>query len=79
MSQRLMAGPGSRSGRNGHVFGDFAHRYALGRVAKSPRRTYAQGWRMWVSWRVMRRKGIWLGGEMNEWEQVEELAEFMAD
>ena len=31
-----------------------------------------------MSWRVMRRKGIWLGGEMNEWEQVEELAEFMA-
>ena len=26
----------------------------------------------------MREKGIWLEGEMNEWELVEELTEFMA-
>ena len=31
-----------------------------------------------MSWRVMRRKEIWLGGQKNGGELVEELAEFMA-
>ena len=60
------------------AFGDFAHGYALGRVAKSTRKTYAQGWRRWVSWRVLRRKGNWLGRDMSEGELVEELADLMA-
>ena len=34
--------------------------------------------RMWVSWRTMRGKGNWLGKELDEWELVEELTEFMA-
>ena len=42
------------------------------------KKTYAQGWRICVSWRIMRAKGDCLGGDMNEWELVEELAEFMA-
>ena len=60
------------------MFGDFARGYGLGRVAKSTRKTYAQGWRMWVSWRMMRGKGNWLGNELGEWGLVEELTEFMA-
>ena len=33
---------------------------------------------MWVSWRIMRGKGKWLGKELGEWELVKELTEFMA-
>ena len=76
MPHRFMAGPGARNGRNGDVVGDFARIYALGRVVKSTRRTYAQGWRMWVSCRVTREKRIWSRGEMNEWGLVD-LAELM--
>ena len=61
------------------MFGDFARVYGLGRVAKSTRKTHAQGSRMWVSWRMMRGNGNWLGKGLGEWELVEERTEFMAD
>ena len=63
-----VAGPGAWTGRRGDVFGDFARGCGLGWVAKSTRKTYAQGWRMWVSWRMMRGKGNWSGQELDKWE-----------
>ena len=72
-SRRSVAGAGTWSGRGGDVFGDLRTATHLGRVAKSTRRTYAQRWRMWVSWRIMRKKGNWLGNEMDEGGLADEL------
>ena len=79
MPQRFMAGPGDPSGSSGDIFGDLAGGYAFGRVLKSTQKTYAKGWRMCVSWSVMRGKDNWLEGDMNGGELMEELAEVMAD
>ena len=71
---------GARAGEGGaaDVFIDFARRYALGRVATSTRKNYEANWRMWVSWRTVRRKEICLDSEMEEAEMVKELAQYMA-
>ena len=38
------------------MFGDFARGYAFGRVARSTRKTYEANWKMWVSWRMCRKR-----------------------
>ena len=43
MPHRFMTGSGARSRRNGDVFRTFGRGYVLVRVAKSTRKTYAQG------------------------------------
>ena len=77
MPRRSVAGPGTGIGRSEDVFGDLCTATHLGLVAKPTRRTYAQGWIMWVSWRIMRGKGNWLGNEMDEWGLADELTEFV--
>ena len=60
------------------MFGYFARSYGRGRVATPARRTHAQGWRMWVSWKIMKGKGNWLGKDVDERGLVVELTEEIA-
>ena len=60
------------------MFGDSRTATHLGRVAKSIRRAYAQGWRIGVSWRIMKRNGNRLGIEMDEWGLENDVTEMVA-
>ena len=73
MSRRPVVGPRTWSGKSQDVFGDSRIATPLGQVAKSTRRAYAQGWRMWMIWRIIRRNGNWLGNEMDELVLADEL------
>ena len=60
------------------MFGNFARGYAFGRVAMSTRKTCEANWRVWVSWRMYAKKGIWLEEEIEEAGMVEALVQYMA-